>query len=218
MAAENEGNSLSIGIVGGTADGQKILEILNNIPTINLAYLADDNNDSPGFRTARSKGVRTIGDVREALERIPTNLIIDATSSPEDAAIIREAASADAKVLPVTAALLLFDVFNDSRLKVNQEVSSDIRGIQEGIAKNTKNVEKALQGIDKVAADLEVLAVNAGIQAARAAQYGVGFAVVAGEVKSTARIAKDLAQDIERVNEEIMSMSDKIDLSLAKLK
>lgn len=205
-----------IGIIGGGQDSIDIMEILGENDFLSLDFLADPNASAPGFKKARQAGVRTFQEVGDAVSRFTVDLIITATGSAD---VLGELdADNAAKVISAQTALLFHQILDADRKKVNQQVSADITQIKNSITKNTKDVDKALHGIDKVAADLEVLAVNAGIQAARAAQFGVGFAVVAGEVKSTARIAKGLAQDIERVNEEVMSMSDKIDNSLAKLK
>ena len=53
-----------------------------------------------------------------------------------------------------------------------------------------------VQVVDEVAEQSNLLAVNAGIEAAKAAEYGRGFSVVASEVRNLAEQSKDAARQI----------------------
>ena len=150
-----------------------------------------------------------------AIKNFPVDILFNAEASEEDAEILRQQESG--KVIHSGAALMLIKMLEEYRGQANQQVFADLSGVRQEIDRNTRDVSKTLHGIEKISNELEVLAINAGIQASRAGEFGKGFAVVAGEVKSTARVARDLAGDIDRVIGEISSMSNKIEQSLKKV-
>ena len=64
------------------------------------------------------------------------------------------------------------------------------------IESSAKNIEQMMQLIDEIAAQTNILALNASIEAARAGQAGKGFAVVAQEVRSLAKRSAETSREI----------------------
>jgi methyl-accepting chemotaxis protein len=67
------------------------------------------------------------------------------------------------------------------------------------IQKSSKKIENALKIIFEIAAQTNMLAINAAVEAAIAGQNGKGFAVVASEVKSLADKTKKYTKEISEI-------------------
>ncbi|MBF0623602.1 MAG: hypothetical protein HQL82_02225 [Magnetococcales bacterium] len=192
------------------------MDLFSGSRHVEVVYLVDPDPGSPGMNHAKSLGIKTLTNVESAVKGMPVDFVIEATGDEE----IREMVAANlqrGEILSSSATLLFFSVLEDQKGATNQQVFDDLSGVRREIDRNTRDVSKTLHGIEKISNELEVLAINAGIQASRAGEFGKGFAVVAGEVKSTARVARDLAGDIDRVISEISAMSEKIEQSLKKV-
>ncbi|MBF0424920.1 MAG: hypothetical protein HQL66_03760 [Magnetococcales bacterium] len=213
-----EGNEQkkTIGLVGGGDNALRLLNLFSGSQRVDILYMVDANTGAPGMVKAKGQGIKTLTNVESAVKNIPVDFIIDASG---DEAILETitAHKQHGEVISGAATLLFFEILEDQRGTSNQQVFRDLSGVRREIDRNTRDVSKTLHGIEKISNELEVLAINAGIQASRAGEFGKGFAVVAGEVKSTARVARELAGDIDRVISEISSMSEKIEQSLKKV-
>lgn len=221
------GSGKRIGLVGAGKTGEEILGMFARKKSVSVVYVVDKDTHAPAMSTAANMGIKTLTQTETALKSLEADLVIDATHAPDSPAFLRkcleERTPNEAGILPQTevisaaTALLFYHVVNEQRERVDQQVATDLSGVRKEIDRNTRDVSRTLHGIEKISNELEVLAINAGIQASRAGEFGKGFAVVAGEVKSTARVARDLAGDIDRVISEISSMSSKIEQSLKKI-
>ncbi|GAB0055727.1 hypothetical protein SIID45300_00022 [Candidatus Magnetaquicoccaceae bacterium FCR-1] len=214
MATSEHGKK--IGIIGAGKEGCEVLELFSHNKSVEILFVADPDSAAPGLAMAKKLGIKTVSKPEVALKNFKTDLIVDCSGSPDVYRMVVEAVGKDG-VIDVSLILMLYKIFSEQRGQANHQVFTDLASVRQEIDRNTRDVSKTLHGIEKISNELEVLAINAGIQASRAGEFGKGFAVVAGEVKSTARVARDLAGDIDRVISEISSMSKRIDQSLKKV-
>jgi methyl-accepting chemotaxis protein len=83
----------------------------------------------------------------------------------------------------------------------NQQMR-ELVGAMEGINHSADEIKKIVKTIDDIAFQINLLALNANVEAARAGKYGKGFAVVAEEVRNlAARSAKSVNETTQMVEE-----------------
>lgn len=81
------------------------------------------------------------------------------------------------------------------------EIAEDVLTLSE----NTNQIGAIINVVGDIANKTDMLAVNAAIEAAKAAEHGKGFAVVASEVRSLADQSKKAAEKIESLIQEIQN-------------
>ncbi len=77
------------------------------------------------------------------------------------------------------------------------------------IVKETKNVNKTVGSISNSIVQLNMLAISGSIEAARAGDFGKGFAVVSSDIRN---LAKDSESNTEKINDIVESMNSEIDI------
>ncbi len=92
--------------------------------------------------------------------------------------------------------------FTDSIAEGNQA-----SGELEIIVKETKSVDKTVGNISNSIIQLNMLAISGSIEAARAGDFGKGFAVVSADIRN---LAKDSEQNTDKINDTIESMNAEI--------
>ncbi len=108
-----------------------------------------------------------------------------------------------------------FSDVKTSMIGINNEVLSSIgegKGASDElliIVKETKNVDKTVSNISNSIIQLNMLAISGSIEAARAGDFGKGFAVVSADIRN---LAKDSESNTEKINDTIESMNAEISM------
>ena len=90
----------------------------------------------------------------------------------------------------------------------NQQMK-DLMGLLEKMTKSSEDTKTIVKTIDDIAFQVNLLALNANVEAARAGKYGKGFAVVAEEVRNLAvRSAAAVSETTRMVEESIRNIQD----------
>jgi methyl-accepting chemotaxis protein len=207
-----ENNTGLIGIVGGGKGGLEIFKVLSRHHMSSIKFVVDLDPFAPAVEFARELGVATYSNLDNALTDYQVNIIIEVTGSQKVFEMIRQKVGFEVNIISSRATSLFFSLIEE-----NVGICSEISGILKGINNSLQNIEKSLTAINKVSLDLNMLALNARIEAAHAGDLGKGFAVVADEVKNSSQVVQELAGDIARINEEILSVASGIQGSLSKM-
>ena len=89
-------------------------------------------------------------------------------------------------------------------LMVHMDHASEVAGV---LDRESKEIGKLVDGITRIASQTDLLALNAAIEAARAGQHGLGFRVVAGEVR---KLAEQSGRSAEEVRTKVRATQDQI--------
>jgi len=162
---------------------------------------------SQELREGTEHVVAAAGQVATSAQGLSQASTHQAASLQQTSASMEEMASMTRKNAEnaIQAAELATDVATQVRNANN--ALSDMVASMTAIRESSNKVAKIIKVIDEIAFQTNILALNAAVEAARAGEAGMGFAVVAGEVRNLAQRSAQAAKDTASLLEESIARS-----------
>jgi len=166
--------------------------------------------------TPISRAISNISDVADSQDKITSqqaSSVHEITTTVEELNASSKQVNAKAESLAEQSKQAL-SVAHEGRKAIDESISemnsikkkvSEIAEDVLTLSENTNQIGAIINVVGDIANKTDMLAVNAAIEAAKAAEHGKGFAVVASEVRSLADQSKKAAEKIESLIQEIQN-------------
>ncbi len=105
----------------------------------------------------------------------------------------------------------------DQRVAEGNSTLAQMIASMKQISASSDKISKIIKVIDEIAFQTNILALNAAVEAARAGEAGMGFAVVANEVRNLAQRSAQAAKDTAALIEESIATSSQGSVHLQKV-
>jgi methyl-accepting chemotaxis protein len=154
------------------------------------------------------------GQLSSSSQQLAEGSAEQASSIEETSSTLEESASMIRQNTENTRqAAILAKQAKDSADKGNVEMREMMTSMDE-LKKSSDEIAKIIKVIDDIAFQTNILALNAAVEAARAGEAGMGFAVVAEEVRNLAQRSAQAAKDTAAIIESNIELSEKgVDIS-----
>ncbi len=154
---------------------------------------------------------KKLGDMLQGVGRI-SRLVEEHRSSVDSTSSTIEEMTANIRNVSDNSQMArdISDDLNRSIIQGAEAVNSSISCI-EGIMETSEQMNDLVHLIGKLAAQTNMLAMNAAIEAAHAGDKGLGFAVVADEVR---KLAGNSSENTSYISENIRTLNGKVDLGV----
>ncbi len=163
---------------------------------------------------------KATGDFRKAAEQTDEidNTTRDMSKAIEDLAVKATDESTLAQDISERASGMIKSINESSSQakEIYNKTSGELRRAIES-AEEVEKIKEFTAQISGIAAQTNLLSLNASIEAARAGQAGKGFAVVAGEIKELSASSKVAADSIQNIAEHISGVVEELSRNSGKL-
>jgi methyl-accepting chemotaxis protein len=209
----------TIGIIGGGRGGHGLLKVFLQSTSGSVAYVVDPNYDSPGIVAARDANIRTFTDMEEALKLVSVDIIFEMTGVQEISDRLTEAlANTNTKLITHHVGRIFVDALRSSSDKIQDQLTSTLTKIRGEITSSLDGSRNLVSRINQIMSSMQMLVLNASIEAAKVGVHGKGFMVVADHMTKSVESVRNLTKEIETMNTNIMLVSEQIDDALKHLK
>lgn len=192
-----------------------ILNLVGIIITLILSFIIAQSITGPLNRIIQSlsAGVHQVSQASVELsassQQLSEGSSAQASSIEETSATLGVSASMlQQNTANTVQATQLSDQAKESADKGGVEMQEMMGSMQE-IKKSSDQIARIIKVIDDIAFQTNILALNAAIEAARAGETGLGFAVVAEEVRNLARKSSEAARETNAIIDTNISLSGK---------
>lgn len=152
-----------VAILGAGRGGRALLDLLHQIPSIEIVGIADRTPDAPGLQRARDLRIPVAADAPHLIATQGMNLIMDVTGDPEMEAYLRTHKPPGTDILSGSASRLLWElVQHESKLEAELLQAEKLAGVGSfaaGIAHDINNPLQLIMGLAENLAEEQDLTV-----------------------------------------------------------
>ena len=178
--------------------------IYGNLGSLTAGIKLVGNNTSEILAMVMNTG-NALNESTQTLSAASNNL---STSSNQQAASLEETAAALEEITSTIqantqATVRMSQLASNVTLSANsgQELANKTAISMDAINKEVSSINVAIEVIDQIAFQTNILSLNAAVEAATAGEAGKGFAVVAAEVRNLANRSAEAAKEIKHIVE-----------------
>jgi methyl-accepting chemotaxis protein len=124
--------------------------------------------------------------------------------------------STSIELMPASTWMLIQDL-ETAKLQASSAVTKEIMDIKSQLTSSLEGSQDLVGRINHVMSSMQMLALNASIEASKVGVHGRGFAVVAEHMTKSVDNVRKLTEDIGKVNNDIRLVSDQIDKAISRL-
>lgn len=209
----------TIGIIGGGRGGNGLIQFFSHSHMAKITFVVDADPNAPGILAARQAGIRIFSDAMEALRSERPEFIFDSTGDEAlDAQIRQLIQGTETRLISPATSRMMVRVMDENSNRIREDVSGVVGTIKHELADSLEGSKNLVSRINSIMSSMQMLALNASIEAAKAGVHGRGFAVVADHMGKSVETVRKLTQEIDGVNANIIQVSEEIDSVLEKLK
>jgi len=209
----------TIGIIGGGRGGSGLIQFFGHSQMARVTFVVDGDPEAPGIIAARQAGIRTFSDALEAIRTERPEFIFDATGDEALDIKIRELIrNTETRLITPATSRMMVRVMEENSTRIREDVSGVVETIKHELSDSLEGSRNLVSRINSIMSSMQMLALNASIEAAKAGVHGRGFAVVADHMGKSVETVRKLTQEIDGVNANIIQVSEQIDSVLEKLK
>lgn len=209
----------AIGIVGGGRAGHGLLKFFQQSKIASVAFVVDPNQEAPAMEAARTLDIRTFTSLQEALQRSPADIVFEVTGKEAVASELAQSVSGTSThVVSHHAARVVVQVQDENIERLRNSLTGPLNKIKSEINSSLDGSRNIVSRINQIMSSMQMLALNASIEAAKVGVHGKGFMVVADHMTKSVESVRNLTKEIESMNGNIMQVSEQIDSALEHLK
>jgi methyl-accepting chemotaxis protein len=209
----------TIGIIGGGRGGLGLLKFFGDSSVARVVYIVDPNSTAPGIVAARQRNIRCFGDDEEAMRNELPDFLFDCTGDADLETRIRARLRGTSTmfITPITSRMMV-EVLSENSSRLRDDISEVVSTIKNDLASSLDASNSIVSRINSIMSNMQMLALNASIEASKAGVHGRGFTVVADHLGKSVEAVRNLTQEINLVNQNIIQVSHRSDSVLEKLK
>jgi len=209
----------TIGIIGGGRGGVGLLRFFGASSVARVVFVVDPNTSAPALADARARGIRTYTDDEEALRGDLPDFLFDSSGDPGLETRIRQRLRGTSTMFftPLMSRMMV-EVLNENAARMREDIAGVVSTIKNDLASSLDASNSIVARINSIMGNMQMLALNASIEASKAGVHGRGFTVVAEHLGKSVEAVRNLTQEINQVNGNIIQVSHRSDSVLEKLK